>query len=199
MLLAKTIIIQTALKPMTVAYQIEGEWIVTPVLDFAAFFEVMSNFDFEATENLIVNRGPGSYAGMRTGIAYVYGLLHGKVISSDKVSSFTSFDIIRAISGKREIYLKGWPRITSNTFTGSKGYYINTKDEISYVSYEDLEKSFQSALFSDEHIEVDNAVTFNASILLKQDTYAKLFAVTTARETTLAPLYVNPVHITQSK
>src|SRR3990167_11559011 len=95
----KYVIIQTALRPMKVVI-IEGtSFQLHEIPDFQGFFDVMATINIDDNTKLLINRGPGSYSGIRTGIAYVYGLLHGGLIKKEQVFSFTSFDLIRAATG----------------------------------------------------------------------------------------------------
>lgn len=189
------IIIQTALRPMTVfIQQNEVEKIVT-ITDFPEFFSTMQNLEITGKTQIYINRGPGSYSGIRTGIAYVYGLLHGGLIKMEQIHSFTSFQLISALSKKEAIFIKSWPRIPNGTLAGSKGYF-NDHDVQNFIDITELKKSSDIAIYSEEVLgETTPYMYLTSEILNNNETYLTLINfLHTSQTNTLDPLYINPVH-----
>jgi len=171
----------------------------TQVDDFASFFETIKAASITEETSVLVNRGPGSYSGIRTGISYIYGLLHGNRVSHDHIRSFTSFDLIRAQTGHRgPIFIKAWPRLANGTLDGSKGYLEDPsqKDRIRYVAFEEIAGADNLLSVGEETM--SSTFPYRTLIDLLRDPigYRELAAQQTTLSQDLEPLYINPVHIT---
>lgn len=190
------IVIQTALRPMTVFIQQANDSNVSIVADFSEFFAALQHVEITPETQIYIDRGPGSYAGIRSGIAYVYGLLHGGLIKQDQIHSFTTFQLVSALSGKEATFIKSWPRIPNGTLDGSKGYF-NDVDVQSFIDITELKQSADIAIYSEENLKELPPYTYLTSeILNTPDTYLKLINfLQTLQTNTLEPLYINPVHI----
>lgn len=196
--LANYVIIQTALKPMTVVSIHDTDYSKHEVANFAEFFAVMNNSVSITKDTIIlVNRGPGSYSGIRTGIAYVLGLLHGRLITDSQIHSFTSFDLVRATSSHKEaIYLKAWPRIASGKLEESKGYFQESPLSVPvYRSWDEIKDQEKLFIVSDEEIQTTHEKRTYTDLLEDPVGYRSLAAEFEKYNNDLDPLYINPVHI----
>jgi len=196
---ANYVIIQLALRPMKVVYFAGTPFTATTVQDFGEFFSAMAKLTLTPETTIIVNRGPGSYSGIKTGISYVFGLLHGGSVTSAQIHSCTSFDLVRAATNhKAPIYLKAWPRLASKKLEESKGYWspaTQTKQEFLYKTWEEISKTPDLLSIGEEPIKTTHEYRIYAEILEDPVTFRGLIDSTTALSTSLEPLYINPVHI----
>ena len=192
----KNIIIQTALRPMTIAWN-EGEiFHIEEVTDFSDFFEKMNALVISKDTHIYVNRGPGSYSGLRTGISYVYGLLHGGLIDKKNIHSFTSFQLIRvATNTSSPIFIKAWPRLANGLLEGSKGYFEEGEQQL-YKTYEGLTGIKNLVCVTEEQLDAAPDGLTNEKLVTSEDTYIALTKDTSLFTNSLEPLYINPVHIT---
>jgi tRNA A37 threonylcarbamoyladenosine modification protein TsaB len=137
-----------------------------------------------------VNKGPGSYSGIRSGIAYAQGLLHAGLIDKAHIYSYTTFAFIcAAMEIKPPIYFKAWPRIPTTTFEETKGYFQDESGQVSYKEYAEIKDSKNLTLFSEQQ---------NLEVILLDATCSKLAdnVAKSKQNSDLTPLYINPVHIT---
>ncbi len=186
------IVIQTALKPITIYY--DGN--VKVANDVAEFFNIMDFLDISDETKVTIIRGPGSYTGIRTGIAYVYGLLHAKLIKKEQIVGVTTFDLISAISERNApIYLKAWPRLANGKIEGSKGYFYDGS-QIQHLEYEMIKDKYENlTIYSDEQLhDYSQQNTVTAKILQQPEIYEKLLEKN-SHDFSLEPLYINPVRI----
>jgi tRNA A37 threonylcarbamoyladenosine modification protein TsaB len=194
-----SIILQTVIKPHFVFEIMDGESELNPVDSFAGAFDILKEKSFTSETRLFVNRGPGSYAGIRAGLAYTLGLLHGKLLQKDQVFYYTSFDLIFSeFSDTSQRFLKAWPR-TGGTKETIKGYYFDGLDyeSIAYKELSSLETDIPVFTEYDEELDIPNQVIYIPSLIT--DIYLEDFAMTVALNTDGKPLYINPVNITTPK
>lgn len=193
------IIVQLALRPMKVVSFAGTTFASTLVHDFEEFFSEMAKIPITPNTTIIVNRGPGSYSGIRTGISYLYGLLHGGIINSSQIRSCTSFDVVRAATSHNgAIYLKAWPRMASGMLEKSKGYWSSAthdKQEHAYKVWEEISKIPDLLSIGEEPIKTKHEYRTYAEILDDPVTFRELVTAQTALSASLEPLYINPVHI----
>jgi len=193
------IIIQLALRPMKVVYLAGTTFAATTVSDFGEFFATMAKLSITPETAIIVNRGPGSYSGIRTGISYAFGLLHGGLVTSAQIHSCTSFDLVRAATNhKGPIYLKAWPRLASKKLAESKGYWspaTQNGKEFFYRTWEAISKTPDLLSIGEEPIKTQHEYRTYADIIEDPVTFRGLVDSTSVLSTSLEPLYINPVHI----
>ena len=193
------VIIQLALRPMKVLCFAGTTFSATTVLDFGEFFSTMAKLTITPETTVIVNRGPGSYSGIRTGISYMCGLLHGGMITSSQIRSCTSFDLVRtATNHKGAIYLKAWPRLASGKLEGSKGYWSaasQNNQEFLYKTWAEISNMPDLLSIGEESIKTKYEYRTFADILEDPVTFRELVDSESVLSTSLEPLYINPVHI----
>lgn len=191
------IVIQTVLRPMKVVSILNNEFASVEVADFASFFAAMEKLTITAETRILVNRGPGSYAGIRTGVAYAYGLIHGKLVDASQVKSYTSFDYVRAVTSHQgPIYLKAWPRLASGTLEGSKGYLEVLGRAPAYVEWEGIKGTTELLTIGEEPLKTELEYKNYQEILNDAVGFRELTNMFDSLTETLEPLYINPVHIT---
>jgi len=193
-----TVIIQLAMRPLMVVTVSGTDFSATEVADFGEFFEVMKKLAITNDTIVLINRGPGSYSGIRTAVSFAYGLVHGGRLPQACVHSFTSFDLVRAATKHiGPIYLKAWPRLPSGKLAESKGYFASEHNDTGrYVSFSDVEN--EKGLLSVGEEEIVSSQEYRALEQLLKDPvgYRELSQKTIELPVTLDPLYINPVHIT---
>lgn len=192
------LIIQTALRPMSVVSLQGTTYDATPVADFTELFASLNEQNITSETTVFVNRGPGSYSGIRTGIAYVFGLMHAKLLPELQICSYTSFDLIRAATNHDgPIFLKAWPRVPTNQLTTSKGYFSasHTEEQISYKEWEQI--SDLPALLAVGEEEITTTISYRRLPELLSDPVSfRQLIERASHSNSLEPLYINPVHIT---
>jgi len=203
----KILVIQTALMPQTLYYETEQEKGRVEVCEnFDEVFALLKDLNITKETEIYVNRGPGSYTGIRTGISYVLGLLHGGLIQKSKIHSYTSFDLIRAAENESDltipIYMKAWPRVPNGKLSGTKGYFQDG-DQIMHLEYESIQDREDVLFYTrEEEITEDNFSSDSghqtSTALKEKNTYSTLIKIKEL-STDLTPLYINPVNITKKK
>lgn len=192
------IILQTVIKPHFVFEIMDGESELQTVDSFTEAFDILKEKSFTSETRLFVNRGPGSYAGIRAGLAYTLGLLHGKLLQKDQVFYYTSFDLFLSETTTSEKFLKAWPRI-GGTSENIKGYYFDGIDyeSIAYKELSTLNTDVPVFTEYEEELDIPNQTIYIPSLIT--DIYLEDFTMTVALNTERAPLYINPVNITTPK
>ncbi|MCC7304293.1 hypothetical protein IT418_02680 [bacterium] len=192
----KFVILQTALRPLNLVSVESTEYTQTDVTDYSELFAAIEKIPFTSETILLINRGPGSYTGIRTSIAYAYGLLHGGLLTANHVFSYTSFDYVRAATThKGPIYLKSWPRIKTGKVDESRGYF-EKEGEISYKTWEDVHVEKNLLVVSEENLTTQHECRTYEDLLHDAIGFRELANDHLTLSKSLEPLYINPVHIT---
>lgn len=192
------VVLQLALRPMMVVAIQGTEFEATEVADFSEFFEAVKKLALTNETKLLVNRGPGSYSGIRTTIAYAFGLIHGSRVNAQNLHSFTSFELISAATNHTgPIYLKSWPRVATGNLAASKGYFSETPEDTGrYAAFEEVSSSQSILSVGEEEIATKLEYRQLRELLSDPIGYRELAQNIEELSTDLEPLYINPVHIT---
>ncbi len=152
--------------------------------------------DVEITDKteIIVNRGPGSYSGIRTSLAYVLGLEHGHLIAQRNISTFTTFDFTMFI---QPLYFIAWPRNTVNSIQDTKGY---TLDDISkpirYISGVEALEIPKIKMLAERSFILNSEIPVQLFEDFVNPSHIKNFLNNSSLSKDRSPLYINPVFIT---
>lgn len=172
---------------------------IVKATSFDELYAILATCRIEHDTKIFVNRGPGSYSGIRVGLAYTLGLIHSGVIKEENVFGYTSFDISKYfVSNNTGIFLKAWPRAITNL--GSIKGYIWKDNAVEYVNFADLSGTY--TVLSEDSIEgmegtKHTLVLHNGLAVPEVTTYFMQNIHTLTHDT--SPLYGNPVNITTPK
>lgn len=196
---ARNIVIQSVLKPATVYVEYEKETVLKTYTTYEDLFHILEPIVIDSDTKIFVNRGPGSYTGIRTALTYVLGLMHGGLISGKQVVPYTSFDLLSAVSGKNEpLFLKSWPRLANGLLTGSKGYF-KKGSEVAFVEY-DVISTLPGLVIYTEETDITEALpsdtTHIASTTIATEELLEKLIASTIETQPIDPLYINPVNAT---
>jgi tRNA A37 threonylcarbamoyladenosine modification protein TsaB len=187
------VIIQTAVKPHF-AYDSETD----AIIEFDTheeFYKVMEQVPLTSDTKIYVNRGPGSYSGIRVGLAYVQGLIHGGLISPQNVLYFTSFTMAHQV--ETDLFLKAWPR-HGGTFDIAKGYFYSAETkEIHYTQLKDISPETTVMIEqNDDFDETNGMTTIRTEDTVNDESLSQLLIQRELFTEDGEPLYINPVNIT---
>ena len=194
------IFIQNALNPNFIFSN--GEFIKESIK------EALEKISIDKNTVIFINKGPGSYTGIRLGIAFGMAISQ---LNAGKVVTYTSFDFINFIAKKSKknskcIFIQSWPRLErvaldAIEFADIKGYTKcgnNLKvmqlnklpaESIVYIPSTDfISKNVEK--LSKYHLVIPQQLLVEKNIL----DFANQF--NPSKESALEPLYINPVAIT---
>lgn len=167
----------------------------------------LKNLKFPTSDEktIYVNIGPGSYSGIRQGIAFVLGLSHIK--KELKIIPYTSFDFVFASFDPQYTYfIYAWPRDPKrfSVETGVKGYCLK-ENQYSYCNQTELKKVKKLAIYvPNEKIAefIRSQTKADEVAVIKPDKissleHINLFIRNFNTPRPLEPLYINPVNITK--
>jgi len=154
---------------------------------------ILNDIEIEEKTKILVNRGPGSYSGIRTALSYVLGLEHGKAVSPENIFSFTSFDFVLS---EFPVYYASWPRNEAVSFEETRGYLQKTPSEqIIYVNGTEAKKLPSVTIVSEKDI-ISDQIDYILFEKLVTPEHIQKFLKVTEFSKDRTPLYINPVHIT---
>lgn len=190
------IFLQIAVQPFIIAIQLDSELQILKFDNQQDFRTILDKISLTKDTHFVVNRGPGSYAGIRMGLAYILGLIDGGLIPAENVNYVTTFDIVQ--KQNKPIFLKSWPKLDVD-FSQTKGYLFDGDvSNIVYIEASKLPANTVVLLESDntpQGIPETMEILHLSKLLDKTYLFETLQKLPTSTDDT--PLYINPVHITQ--
>lgn len=189
-----SIVINTVVLPHFVFEVRDTQKTLQTASTFNEVLTLVNDMEISSDSKLFINRGPGSYSGIRTGMAYGLGITQGKLIQKENLAYYTTFDLLAT---DQNVFLKAWPRI-GGTLETIKGYYFDRKaQDISYRELSSLTESSIILLEATEELNLPKELhtIYTQDIITKEN--LTQFLEKTTFTAAMEPLYINPVNITR--